>query len=106
VLADAAQATKILFLYRIDRVLLPLPLKSREYLGTAVSALRREGIVQYYDFIRVDKGESPTERMSAIMRPLAHQYGLILGKARIVKSVAPRRYLVSLELGKSNPYRG
>ncbi|MBS7623391.1 hypothetical protein KEJ39_06935 [Candidatus Bathyarchaeota archaeon] len=103
VLADAAQATGILFLCGMNRVLLPLPVKSREYLGTAVSALRMEGIIQYYDFIQVDRGESPTERMFSMVRPLADMYGLALGAARIVKSVAPRRYLVSLELRRSNP---
>ncbi|MEM4251705.1 MAG: hypothetical protein QW828_07730 [Candidatus Bathyarchaeia archaeon] len=102
VLADAAQATEILFLCRMSRVLLPLPLKSRAYLSTAVSALKGEGIIHYYDFIQAGKGESPAERILATMRPFIDLYGLAFGKVRIVKSIAPRRYLVSLELRKSS----
>ncbi len=101
VLADAKEATIVLFTEWMDRILLPLPEKSREYLNVAVSALKQRGIIQYYDFIDAMKDESPAEKMWERIRSLIDEDRITLSKARIVKSVAPRRYLVSLELRKS-----
>jgi len=101
VLADAKEATIILFVAWMDRVLLPLPEKSREYLSAAVSALKQRGAIQYYDFIDATKNESPADKMWKRIRLLIDEDRITLGKARIVKSVAPRRYLVSLDLRKS-----
>lgn len=102
VLADAKEAADILSLKGMDRVLLPLPEKSHEYLSTALSALRRQGVIQYYDFVDAGKDESPTAKMWAKIGSLINGDRITLAKARIVKSVAPRRYLLSLELHKSD----
>lgn len=98
VLGDAKETSNTLFLGRMDRVLLPLPEKSHEYLDVAVSTLRHSGTIHYYDFVSAD------ERRSCVYVALDKVIGspiegdLLLRGGRVVKSVAPRRYLVSLEL--------
>jgi len=101
VLADAKEAANSLFLNKMDRVLLPLPEKSREYLDIAVSTLRREGVIHYYDFIDADKQESPLEKALTRISSTIDGKNVSSRGGRIVKSVAPRRYLVSLELHKN-----
>jgi tRNA (guanine37-N1)-methyltransferase len=100
VLADAKEAVTAFYPRKLDRVLLPLPEKSREYLNIAISALKRRGFVQYYDFIDAAKGESPVRKAFERIEPLIEAKHLFFSHGRIVKSVAPRRYLISLELRK------
>lgn len=100
VLADAKEAASIVFLNSVDRVLLPLPEKSCEYFSVAVSALKRKGVIQYYDFIQTTKEESPLEKAVVRIKGLINGKNMSVREGRIVKSVGPRRYLVSFELYK------
>jgi len=98
VLGDAKETANILFLGKMDRVLLPLPEKSHEYLDVAVSALRHSGTVHYYDFVSVSKRKSCVNAAleKVIGSPIEGE--LLLRGGRVVKSVAPKCYLASLEL--------
>ncbi len=98
VLSDAKEATNSLFLNKVGRVLLPLPEKSYEYLNAAISALKDSGTIHYYDFVGIAKRESCVDMVLAKVAKSNTKADLSLRKGRIVKSVAPRRYLVSLEL--------
>ena len=104
VLGDAKETASILFPIRIDRILLPLPEMSGKYLPGAIHVLKRDGIIHYYDLIGVGKQESCTEVVLHKAKMLSAKYGLISRESRIVKSVAPRLYLVSLELQNSECY--
>ena len=98
VLSDAKEATNSLFLNKVGRVLLPLPEKSYEYLNAAISALKDSGTIHYYGFVGIAKRESCVDMVLAKVAKSNTKADLSLRKGRIVKSVAPRRYLVSLEL--------
>ena len=100
VLADAKIAAIEVFPKRSNRIILPLPEKSREYMHIAILTLKRQGIIQYYDFVDARKGESPVRRGLERIAPLIKCEGVSFCSGRIVKSVAPRRYLISLELQK------
>jgi tRNA (guanine37-N1)-methyltransferase len=106
VLADAKEAAIEIFPNRSDRILLPLPEKSREYLDVAILALKRQGVIRYYDFVDAGKGEHPVRKGFEIIAPLINGKSVSFGSGRIVKSVAPRRYLVSLELQKRSAKSG
>lgn len=100
VLADAKEAAIEIFPNRSDRILLPLPEKSREYLDIAILALKRQGVIRYYDFVDAGKGEYPVRKGFERIAPLINCKSVFFGGGRTVKSVAPRRYLISLELQK------
>jgi tRNA (guanine37-N1)-methyltransferase len=98
VLGDAKEASNTLFLGKMDRVLLPLPEKSHEYLDVAVSTLRHCGTVHCYDFVSVDKRKFCVNAALEKVIGLPIKGELLLRGGRVVKSVAPKRYLASLEL--------
>lgn len=60
ILGDAASIVKARLPNIADRVLMPLPEKTLEYLDHAVMALKPgEGWIHYYDFVRASRDESP-----------------------------------------------
>jgi len=100
VLADAKEFTQNLFLKKVDRILMPLPIKSKQYLNLAISKLNEGGIIHYYDFIYPSKNESPIKKAFTEISEIIENNNIIQTNGRIVKSVAPRCYLVSIKLLK------
>jgi len=100
VLADAKEVTQNLFHQKMDRILLPLPIKSKQYLNLALSKLKQGGIIHYYDFIYSSKNESPIKKAFTEIIGIIKNNTIIKTDGRIVKSVAPRCYLVSIKLLK------
>ncbi|MGQ9542700.1 MAG: class I SAM-dependent methyltransferase [Candidatus Bathyarchaeia archaeon] len=98
ILADAKEVTTIFSINLFDRVLLPLPEKSIEYLPLAVSVLKKRGTLQLYEFVRVSKGEDPVEELVRRVEPIIGSERILSYEGRIVKSVGPRSYMVSLEI--------
>lgn len=84
-----------------DRVLMPLPERAYEYLGSALSALRpRRGWVHYYAFEHAEKGENPVEKVKTkvlenVQRQTAN-FELSLG--RIVRQTGPNWYQVAIDI--------
>ncbi len=92
-LGDARE--KVKEIEKADRVLMPLPEHAKDFLDTAVSALKEEGgIIHYYDF-----GEDP-DPYSKALRTLKEKIPRkikVLG-ARKLRSYAPRCYHVVLDI--------
>jgi tRNA (guanine37-N1)-methyltransferase len=100
VLADAKEVTQNLFQKKVDRILLPLPIISKKYLNLAITKLNVGGIIHYYDFIYATKDESPIKKAFAEIIEISKKNKIVQIDGRIVKSVAPRCYLVSIKILK------
>lgn len=101
-LGDAAMVIREKLVGVADRVLMPLPGLSYEYLEYAILALR-PGYPRYihvYEFTRAGKGEDPEEK---VKRRFADKLGKLVSRfgieySRIVRMVGPRRYQVVLDI--------
>ncbi len=98
VLSDAKLVTENLFQKKVNRILLPLPIISKKYLNLAISKINEGGIIHYYDFIYASKNESPIDKAFSEILGISKHYKIAQMDGRIVKSVAPRWYLVSIKL--------
>jgi tRNA (guanine37-N1)-methyltransferase len=101
ILGDAWKVIETKFRGKADRVLMPLPSKAFEYLDIALLALRsRGGMIHYYDFIHVKKGENPENRMiEKIKEKMAHLHiRFKVVSSRIVRAVGPNWFQVVLDL--------
>jgi tRNA (guanine37-N1)-methyltransferase len=90
ILGDARE--KVPLLEKADRILMPLPEKARDFLDTALLAIKPSGIIHFYDL-----GWDP-DPFSSSIRFLREKIGniKILG-ARKLRSYAPRCYHVVLD---------
>jgi tRNA (guanine37-N1)-methyltransferase len=84
-----------------DRVLMPLPERAYEYLGSALSALKPQcGWVHYYAFEHAEKGENPVEKVKTkVLENMQRQtanFELSLG--RIVRQTGPNWYQVAIDI--------
>jgi tRNA (guanine37-N1)-methyltransferase len=84
-----------------DRVLMPLPGKAYEYLGSAVNALDSgTGFIHYYDFIHVKSSKDPLkkiiDRIKAKMTLLGVSFEVT--SSRIVRSIGPNWCQIALDL--------
>jgi tRNA (guanine37-N1)-methyltransferase len=98
VLADAKEALSIFPINTFDRILLPLPGKSIEYLPLAITYLKTHGVIHLYEFINACGKEDPVEKVVGRVSLMLGSRKMLTYKGRIVKSVGPRRYMVSLEI--------
>ena len=84
-----------------DRVLMPLPEKAFEYLGTAVNALKPSGgTIHYYDFTHCKKTEDPRFKVEKKVMSKLHQMTTehSVEFSRVVRSVGPNWYQVVLDI--------
>ncbi len=89
-----------------DRVLMPLPERAYEYLGSALSALKPQcGWVHFYAFEHAEKGEDPVEKVKTKVlenvRPQTTNIELPLG--RIVRQTGPNWYQVAIDILVKGP---
>lgn len=101
ILGDAREVIEPKLKDKADRVLMPLPAKSYEYLDTALIALRSTGgFIHYYDFIHTKKGERPVEgiikRVKKRLSGLRISFEVI--SSRVVRTVGPNWYQVVLDM--------
>ncbi len=101
IFGEAKLITQTFFNQKVDRVLMPLPSKSFEYLPVAVKALKKgKGFIHYYDFVHSIKSEDPVkkiiDKVSTRMRELKINFRIKFGK--IVRSVGPNWYQVVLDI--------
>jgi tRNA (guanine37-N1)-methyltransferase len=100
ILGDAKHITMTHLSNKVDRVLMPLPLKSFEYLTYAVKALKKRGIVHYYDFIHSTKSEDPikkvTYKVSSNLRKQKIDHEIEF--ARNIRSVGPNWNQIVLDI--------
>lgn len=76
----------------IDRVIMPLPEKAKEFLPKALLTLKKGGWIHYYTHIPYGKGEDPIEKAKAEVLGLKVVFG------RVVREVGPRLAQVVLDL--------
>ena len=91
-----------------DRVLMPLPEEAHSFLPLAVRALKLDkegagGVIHYYDVSTGRKGDDlfvmPIKRVRGIISSVfGDSLRLKIEEKRVVRSVAPRRYHVVLDL--------
>ncbi|MBS7650539.1 MAG: class I SAM-dependent methyltransferase family protein [Candidatus Bathyarchaeia archaeon] len=98
ILADAKESLSIFPTHTFDRILLPLPGKSIDYLPLAIPYLKSNGVIHLYEFINVSRKEDPVEGVLRKVSLILGRQKMLTYEGRIVKSVGPRRYMVSLEI--------
>ncbi len=90
-----------------DRVLMPLPVKTLQFLPSALLALKKSGgWIHLYDFQHAAKSEDAVEKSKAYVAGRLAWRGIKLecASSRVVRSVGPRWYQTVLDLhatGKS-----
>lgn len=82
-----------------DRVLMPLPLKSLEFLDAAIHAARLRGVIHFYGEAAGTKDEA-LRRVQLNVERRARELGaeVRLLKSRIVREVGPRKFQVALDM--------
>ena len=101
IFGDSKDLTRSLFHNKVDRVLMPLPLKSYECLPEAINALNDgRGIIHFYDFIYSSKIEDPIKktisRVSSKMRELNVNFEIRFG--RTVRSIGPNWHQTAIDI--------
>jgi len=84
----------------VDRVLLPLPGKAIEHLGSAVKCLKESGWIHLYEFTHARKEEDPVDLIENKLRSRLRDLGLSLVSSwvRVVRSVGPNWYQVVVDV--------
>ncbi len=90
-LGDAAEHAEELK-GKVDRVLMPLPEKAKEFLPKAVKTLKGKGWIHYYTHVHYDKGEDPVEKAKLEVKDMDVRFG------RVVREVGPRLAQVVLDI--------
>jgi tRNA (guanine37-N1)-methyltransferase len=101
IMGDAKHITSTHLSTKIDRVLMPLPLRSFEYLTYAVKALKkRGGIIHYYDFVHSTKSEDPIKKVSyKVSTNLCKQeINHKIKFAKNIRSVGPNWHQIVLDI--------
>ncbi len=98
---DAAQIIEDKLLDKGDRTLMLLPEKSDEFLNSAISATKNNGIIHYYSHIHADeksKASSLSEKHYLEIAPIKSK----ILDSKIVRAVGPRYYqtVVDVEITK------
>ncbi len=84
-----------------DRVVMPLPERTYEYLGYAVAALKPAGgWIHYYDFEHAPKDEDPVEKVKAKVSERLRKLGIgfVVSFGRVVRKTGPNWYQVALDI--------
>lgn len=84
-----------------DRVIMPLPEKAYEYIGSALLALKSgRGIIHYYHFEHSDKGEKAIQKTLKKVSEKLTNLGInfVIPKSRIVRTTGPHWYQIVLDI--------
>ena len=88
---DAAEIIKEQLQNKADRVLMLLPERSDEFLDTAISSLKNNGVIHYYSHIHAEKKQDAVK--------LSEEHFLNINKiqskitaSRVVRPIGPRFY--------------
>ncbi|MCS6767125.1 MAG: class I SAM-dependent methyltransferase family protein [Candidatus Nitrosocaldus sp.] len=113
ILGDAREVTVDRLLNTVDRVLMPLPEKAKEYLIYAIMALRPGGECFIHYFTHLMGGRDKVydmcrEELDGIMRSgaysmggLSYRYTYSIAGVRVVREVGPRVYQVVADIAVS-----
>jgi tRNA (guanine37-N1)-methyltransferase len=99
-LGDAKEIIEERLCHVADRVLMPLPEKALAYLPYAVLAIKKEGLIHYYDFEHAKRNENPVEK---VKRKVAEKLGGLgvafnVSFGRVVRTTGPNWFQVVLDI--------
>lgn len=91
---DAAEVIKDRFAGQADRVLMPLPEKAKEFVDSAVLALKEKGVVHYFAHIKADSKKAGQELGSKDAHNAFAKYDQHILEIRVVREIGPRIYQI------------
>lgn len=91
ILGDASQVIKEKLIGTGDRILMLLPERSDEFLNSAISATKNNGIIHYYSHIHADKKSQAPILSEKHYKEITPVKSKILD-SKIVRAVGPRYY--------------
>jgi tRNA (guanine37-N1)-methyltransferase len=99
---DATKIIKEKLQDKANRVLMLLPERSDEFLDTAISSLKKHGIIHYYSHIHAEKKQDAPKLSEEHFLNINKVQGIVL-TSRVVRPVGPRFYqtVVDIEIEKN-----
>lgn len=91
---DAAEVIKAKLAGQANRVLMPLPERAKEFVDSAVLALKEKGIVHYFAHVKADSKKVGRELGLEDARDAFAEYDYQVLATRIVREVGPRIYQI------------
>jgi tRNA (guanine37-N1)-methyltransferase len=91
---DAAEVIKDRLAGQADRVLMPLPERAKEFVGSAVLALKEKGIVHYFAHFKADSKKASQELGLKDAHDTFAKYDHQVLGVRVVREVGPRIYQI------------
>ncbi|MGI0040155.1 MAG: class I SAM-dependent methyltransferase, partial [Nitrososphaera sp.] len=89
---DAAEVIKDQLAGQADRVLMPLPERAKEFVNSAVLALKEKGTVHYFAHVKADSKKAGQELGLQDARGAFARYNHQVLAVRVVREVGPRIY--------------
>lgn len=91
---DAAKVIKDRLPGQADRVLMPLPERAKEFVDSAVLALKEKGIVHYFAHVKADSKKAGHELGLQDAHDAFAKYDHRVMAVRVVREVGPRIYQI------------
>jgi tRNA (guanine37-N1)-methyltransferase len=91
---DAAEVIKDRLAGQADRVLMPLPERAKEFVDSAVLALKEKGIVHYFAHVKADSKKGGQELGLQDAHGAFAKYDHQVLAVRVVREVGPRIYQI------------
>lgn len=101
---DAGEVIKDKLAGQADRVLMPLPESAKEFVDSAVLALKKKGVVHYFIHIRADNKKTSQELGLQDAHNAFVKYNHVVQQVRVVRGVGPRIYQIVADVSvKTSP---
>ena len=91
---DAVEVIKDSLAGQADRVLMPLPERAKEFVDSAVLALKEKGIVHYFAHIKADGKKASQEMGLKVTHETFVKYDHHILGVRVVREVGPRMFQI------------
>ncbi|MGI0048997.1 MAG: class I SAM-dependent methyltransferase [Nitrososphaera sp.] len=98
---DAAEVIKDQLAGQADRVLMPLPERAKEFVNSAVLALKEKGTVHYFAHVKADSKKAGQELGLQDARGAFARYNHQVLAVRVVREVGPRIYQIVADVSVS-----
>ncbi len=99
---DAGEVIKDKLAGQADRVLMPLPESAKEFVDSAVLALKKKGVVHYFIHIRADNKKTSKNLGLQDAHKAFVKYNHIVQQVRVVRGVGPRIYQIVADVSVKN----
>jgi tRNA (guanine37-N1)-methyltransferase len=101
---DAGKVIKDELAGQADRVLMPLPERAKEFVDSAVLALKKKGVVHYFIHIKADNKKTSQELGLHDAHNAFVKYNHTVQQVRVVREVGPRIYQIVADVSvKTSP---